>query len=301
MIEKIEILQHGKGSYFCGHPCEESRWLLCIVAYHHEMVIQLGEDGLYSLSEASVSPDGRCPVFLVQPVRDFKGDICCFKQIQLHRSAQVTFVAHYHTVVVLPLYVFEILQVMHIGCGHVIGMYNSADTAQGMKLIAVVVHVLRGTIAPGGCMLNIGLSHLALGGTGILAYFHRLGANAEDVLATIDGLGNGLADILSKLHGQLAALVILAAADQIGNGIRTIPVQPIEKIVLAVNTECLSCDGKCHHLQIGEGRHDTASRYISLLIYLISCKSLADLKNFSELCDEVAHIYDNNTLWIRHH
>ncbi len=28
MIEKIEILQHGKGGYFCGHPCEESRWLL---------------------------------------------------------------------------------------------------------------------------------------------------------------------------------------------------------------------------------------------------------------------------------
>jgi len=208
------------------------------------MVIQLGEYGLYSLSETSVSPCRRCPVFLVQPVWDLKGDICCFKQIQLHRSAQVAFVAHNHTVVVLPLYVFEVLQVMHIGCGYVIGMYNSADTAQGMKLITVVVYVLRGTIAPGGCMFNIGLSHLAPGGTGILADFHRLGVNAEDGLTTIDGLGNRLADVLPKPHGLLTALVVLATADQIGNSIRTITVQPIEKIVLAVNTECLSRDGK---------------------------------------------------------
>ncbi len=40
MIEKIEILQHSKDRHFGSHPCEESRLLLCIVAYHHEMVIQ---------------------------------------------------------------------------------------------------------------------------------------------------------------------------------------------------------------------------------------------------------------------
>jgi len=30
------------------------------------------------------------------------------------------------------------------------------------------------------------------------------------------------------------------------------------------------------------------------LVYLISRKNLADLKIFSELCNEVAHIYDNS-------
>jgi len=35
-----------------------------------------------------------------------------------------------------------------------------------------------------------------------------------------------------------------------------------------------------HHLQIGEGGYDTTSRYISFLIYLISCKFLAYLKIF---------------------
>ena len=86
MIGKIEILQHSKGSHFGSHPCIESRRLLCIVAYHHEMVIQLGEYSFNSLSETSVSPCGRFPVFPVQPVWNLKGDICCFKQIQLHRA-----------------------------------------------------------------------------------------------------------------------------------------------------------------------------------------------------------------------
>ena len=42
------------------------------------------------------------------------------------------------------------------------------------------------------------------------------------------------------------------------------------------------------------------SRHISLLILLISCKLLADIKIFYELCDEVPHI-DNSTWLHRHH
>ena len=133
------------------------------------------------------------------------------------------------------------------------------------------------------------------GGTGVLADIHRLGVNAEDGLATIDGLGNRLVDILPKHHGQLAVLVVLATADQIGNGIRTITVQPIEKIVLAVNTECLSRDGKCHDLQVGESGYNATTGNISLLVYTISRKLFAYLKDFSEICNEVAHIYDNST------
>ena len=205
------------------------------------------------------------------------------------------FFAHYHTVVVFPLFAFELLQVMHIGCGHVIGMYNPADTTQGMKLIAVVVHVLRGTIAPSWCMFNIGHSHLAPGGADIMAYFHRLGVNAEDGLAAINGLGNGLVGILPKHHGQHATLVVLAATDQIGNDNRTFSVQLIEEIVLSVNTECLSCDGKCHDLQVEEHGDNATMRNIFFLVYLISRKLFAYLKDFSEICNEVVNIYDNST------
>ena len=79
------------------------------------------------------------------------------------------------------------------------------------------------------------------------------------------------------------------------NGIRTVTVQPIEKIDLVVNTECLRCDGKCHDLQVGERGDNPTTRNISFLIYLISCKLFTYLKDFSGICNEVAHIYDNST------
>ena len=59
MIEKIEILQHCEGSHLGFHSGKETAWLLCIVAYHHEVVIQLRKDGLDSLSEAFICPCGK--------------------------------------------------------------------------------------------------------------------------------------------------------------------------------------------------------------------------------------------------
>ena len=41
MIEKIEILQHGECRDLGSHSCEETSRLLCIVSYHHELVIEL--------------------------------------------------------------------------------------------------------------------------------------------------------------------------------------------------------------------------------------------------------------------
>ncbi len=149
MIEKIEILQHGECCDLCSHSCEEAIRFLCIVAYHHELVIELGKDRLDSLSETLVGPCRRCPVLLVQPVRDIKSDVGRLKQIQLYGCAQVAFVSVNRGVVVFLLHILEILQVVHIGCRHIIGMDYSADTAQGVKPVAVIVHVLRGAIAPG--------------------------------------------------------------------------------------------------------------------------------------------------------
>ena len=41
MIEKVDILQHSEGSHLGFHSGEEAASLLGIVAYHHEVVIQL--------------------------------------------------------------------------------------------------------------------------------------------------------------------------------------------------------------------------------------------------------------------
>ena len=41
MIELIEILSHRENCDFGYHSCEEALWLLGIVAYHHQMVVEL--------------------------------------------------------------------------------------------------------------------------------------------------------------------------------------------------------------------------------------------------------------------
>ena len=181
MIKKIDILQYSEGSHLSFHSGKETAWFLCIVAYHHELIIELRKDCLNSLSETLVGPCGRCPVLLVQPVRNVEGYVGSLKQVQLHRRTQIPLVPKYRAVVVHPLYILEILQVMHIGCCHIIGMNYSADTAQGMKLVAVIVHVLRGAVTPGWGMLYVVLTHLTPVGTGILTDLYRLRVYAEDV------------------------------------------------------------------------------------------------------------------------
>ena len=93
MIEKIEILQYSEGSDLSSHSCEEALRFLCIVSYHHELVVKLGKDRLNSLPETLVCPCAWCPVLLVQPVRDIKGDVCSLKQVQLYGCTQVALFA----------------------------------------------------------------------------------------------------------------------------------------------------------------------------------------------------------------
>ena len=47
--------------------------------------------------------------------------------------------------------------------------------------------------------------------------------------------------------------------------------------------------------KVGGRGDNTTTRNISFLIYLISCKLFPYLKDFSYICNEVAHIYDNST------
>ena len=49
MIKKIEILQHSECGNLSFHSRKVAARFLGVVAYHHEMVIQLRKDGLNSL------------------------------------------------------------------------------------------------------------------------------------------------------------------------------------------------------------------------------------------------------------
>ena len=73
MIDVIDILQHRKRGHLDGGSCEQSERLLGIVAYHHELVVELGEERFYALAEPLVSPCRRSPVLLVEPVGNPRG------------------------------------------------------------------------------------------------------------------------------------------------------------------------------------------------------------------------------------
>ena len=300
MIDMIEILQHRECCDLRRHSCEEAPRLLRIVAYHHELVIQLREYSLNSLSETLIRPRRRSPILLVQPIRHLKRNVRRLKEVQLHRSAKISFVSKYHAVVVFPLHIFQIVQVVDIGRSHIIRVYNPSHTAQCMKLISVIMHVLRGAIAPGWGTVDVTPSHSTTISPGILADLYRLGVYTEYILASINAARNCLTDTLAELTCQLTTLIELTTRNQIRDDSRALLVQAVEQIVLAIHAESLGRYGKSDDFQVGKGGDYASTRDISLLVYLISCKFLAYLKNVSELCNEVVHTYDNSTYWFGH-
>ena len=44
MIDVIDILKDCKSRYFSRYAGKETLWLLCVIAYHHELVIKLREE-----------------------------------------------------------------------------------------------------------------------------------------------------------------------------------------------------------------------------------------------------------------
>ena len=144
-------------------------------------------------------------------------------------------------------------------------------------------------------MLYIILSHLALVGSCVLADLDGFGVNTEYILASVNAARYCLTDALAKLACQLTALIELTTRNQIRDGSRALLVQAVEQIVLAIHAESLGSYGKSYDFQVGKGGNYASAGDISLLVYLISSKFLAYLKNVSELCNEVVHTYDDST------
>ena len=144
-------------------------------------------------------------------------------------------------------------------------------------------------------MFNVVPPHLASACSHVLADLNRFGVNAENILASIYGLGYRLSDTLPELHRQFPALVVLTTCNQIWNGIRAFPVQSGKQTVFAVKAIRFSCYGQCDDFYVGEGGYHPAARSISTLINEISCILLAYLTYFAELCDEVVHGYDDGS------
>lgn len=122
MIDVIGILQDCKSRYLSRYSGKKALWLLCIILYHHELVVELGEERFNSFSELPVCPDWRTPVLLIEPIRNFKGDMRHIEQVLLNVCAEIAFVPKHKTVVIFPPHILEIVDVVDVGRRHVISV-----------------------------------------------------------------------------------------------------------------------------------------------------------------------------------
>lgn len=213
MINEIDILHEGHCCYFACHPGEKPACLLCIVSYHHEVVIKLREYGFIPFPIFFVCPRWRTPFFQVQPIRNFKSNVCRVKEILLNFGTQIPLITELHTVMIFPLYIFKIMQVVDTCRSHVKGVDYSSYSADSVQLIPVIVLTLRGAIAPVGSCANIVAPHGTASDPCVLTYFYRLGINAENILGAINGISNFFANFFSKSCRQLTAGIELSSAN----------------------------------------------------------------------------------------
>lgn len=289
MIAEIDILQYSHSRDFGGSASKQSAGLFSIVPYHHKLVVQLGEDSFNASSEPLVNPRGLSPDLLVQPVRNFKFDMGEVKQVLLHIGTQISLVPEDKAVVVIPLDIFQIMYVVDISRRHVIRVDDTAYPAECMELVPVIVHSLGSAVTLGRGAFRDAIPHGATPGASHLADLDRFGVYNEDIFSAIYTPGNALADLFRKTGREFAAGVELPSGYKIWNALRRF-FQHLEEVVLTVISECFRGDGECYDLQVGESGDSPAADYIAVFIHTISGKSLADVVNSHELCDEVVHM-----------
>lgn len=112
MINEINILHESHCRDFTRHACEKSAGLLCIVSYHHEIVIELGGYGLNAFAKSPVSLGGRSPIFLIHPIRNLKSNVRRLKEILSDFGTEVPLVSEHQAVTIFPTDITEIAAAM---------------------------------------------------------------------------------------------------------------------------------------------------------------------------------------------
>ena len=252
MINEIDILHERHCSDFACHSGEKTAGLLCVVSYHHKIVVELRKYRFDTFTEPLVCPCGRTPVFLIKPIWNFKSDICCLKEILLNLSTEIAFVSKHHAIMIFPAYVLEIMKVMDACGSHVKAMDNTTYSADCMELISIVMQALRSAVSPVGSRIGIVLSHGASFRPCVLAYLHRFGINAEHIFGSINGSGYILADFFCKSCCKLTSGIELSPTDQVWKILLTLIMQSMKKKIFAVESEGFGSYAESNYFEVGE-------------------------------------------------
>lgn len=76
---------------------------------------------------------------------------------------------------------------------------------------------------------------------------------------------------------------------ELSSGYKVEVFQQFKEVVLTVKTKYFSCKGKRDNFQIGKDRDNSTMGFITMLIYTIPHKFLADFVNSHEFYDKVGH------------
>lgn len=234
MINEIDILHKGHCSDFACHAGEKSAGLLCVISYHHKIVIELREYRFDTFSESFVRPGRRSPILLIQPIRNLQSDICNIEEALLYLSTKVALVSKHQAVMIFPLHIFEIMEVVDTCGSHVIGMNHSAYSTDCMEFISIIVQSLRCTISPIGSNFRIVLPHDATFCSCVLADLDRFRVNAENILSSIDCHCYIFLDFFSKTSRQLTPGIELSSTNQVWQIIFALVVQAMKQEILTI-------------------------------------------------------------------
>ena len=295
MINEINILHECHSRDFTCHTGKEAAGLLRVVSYHHEIVIELGEYSFYTFAELLVCPRWRTPVFLIQPIWNFKSNIGCLKKILLNFSTEITFVSKHHAVMIFPAYIIEEMEVMDACRRHVIRMYDTTYAADSMEFISIIVQTLRGTVSPIRSGIDIVAPHYTTLRPCVLTDLYGLGVNAENVFCAVNGDSHILADLFGKPGRQLAAYIELTTAEQVWQIVLTFIVQAMKQQVFTVQAESLGSYAESDDFEVGKLWDNPTPGHISKFIHTISGEILAYSEDSDEICYEVAHKQSNSS------
>lgn len=295
MINVIDILHECHSCYFACHACEKSAGLLCVIAYHHKSIVKLGEYGFDTFSKPLVSPCRLFPVLLIQPIRDFQSNVSDIKEIPLYLCVEIAFISEHRAVMIFPLHILEVMEVVDTCRRQVVRMYNTSYSTDSVEFIAIIIHSLRGAVAPVWCCVWIVMPHGAAVCPGILTDLDGFRVDAKYIFRTVYCHCHITADILCKPCRQLTTGIKLPAANQVWQILFALMVQAIKKVIFTVKVERLGCYAKSDDFQVGKLGNGSTTRYIPKVVYTISGEILANSKYSDEICYEVAHKQRNSS------
>ncbi len=292
MINVIDILQESHSGYFTSQSGEKSAGLFCVIAYHQKIVVELREYSFYTFSEAFINPGRRSPVLLAQPN---------IEKILLYLSTEISFISKHHAIMILPFHIFEIMEVMNTGYGHIAGMNYTSYTTDSVMFISIIMQSLRCAVAPIGSCIRIVLPHDATFGSCVLADLDRFRVYTESILGSINSHCHILADFLCKSGRQLTTGIELPPTNQVWQIVLTLIMQTMEQKIFAVEAQSLCRYAKSNDFEVGKIGNNTTSGYIPELVNTILGEFLADFEYFGEFCYGVAHKQSNSIQRFKRH